>query len=137
MVTSMNVSKCSKAQSADYECVSYTTEQLNLLNVAMCLDAGHVGWLDWSASLQLATTLLAQVYKKASSPAAVRALSTNSAGFNAHFIVGQSRSGKHRYDYHCSYSDALQPAPEAGTWFEAYFEQLLTNADLASQATEW
>jgi cellulose 1,4-beta-cellobiosidase len=26
-------------------------------------------------------------------------------------------------------ADALKPAPEAGTWFEAYFEQLLTNAN--------
>lgn len=23
-----------------------------------------------------------------------------------------------RYDAHCGYSDALQPAPEAGTWFQ-------------------
>lgn len=44
---------------------------------------------------------------------------------------GTSNSSSTRYDYHCGYSDALQPAPEAGTWFEAYFEQLLTNANPA------
>lgn len=107
----------------------------------------------------------------------------SSAGFNAHFITDQGRSGKQptgqaawgdwcnaigtgfglrpstdtgleledafvwvkpggecdgtsntsssRYDFHCGQSDALQPAPEAGTWFEAYFEQLLTNANPA------
>nr|CDF76448.1 glycoside hydrolase 6 [Evansstolkia leycettana] len=42
---------------------------------------------------------------------------------------GTSNSTSPRYDAHCGYSDALQPAPEAGTWFEAYFEQLLTNAN--------
>lgn len=44
---------------------------------------------------------------------------------------GTSNSSSSRYDYHCGNSDALQPAPEAGTWFEAYFEQLLTNANPA------
>lgn len=105
----------------------------------------------------------------------------SSAGWNAHFITDQGRSGKQptgqkewgdwcnaigtgfgmrpsantgleiedafvwvkpggecdgtsdtsaaRYDFHCGLSDALQPAPEAGTWFQAYFEQLLTNAN--------
>lgn len=41
---------------------------------------------------------------------------------------GTSNQSATRYDYHCGMADALQPAPEAGTWFEAYFEQLLTNA---------
>lgn len=31
---------------------------------------------------------------------------------------GTSNSSAPRYDYHCGYSDALQPAPEAGTWFQ-------------------
>jgi len=41
---------------------------------------------------------------------------------------GTSDSSSARYDAHCGYADALTPAPEAGTWFEAYFEQLLKNA---------
>ncbi|PYH40386.1 putative cellobiohydrolase [Aspergillus saccharolyticus JOP 1030-1] len=44
---------------------------------------------------------------------------------------GTSNSSATRYDAHCGYSDALQPAPEAGTWFQAYFVQLLTNANPA------
>ncbi|GES64607.1 cellobiohydrolase [Aspergillus terreus] len=44
---------------------------------------------------------------------------------------GTSDSSAARYDAHCGYSDALQPAPEAGTWFQAYFEQLLKNANPA------
>jgi cellulose 1,4-beta-cellobiosidase len=31
---------------------------------------------------------------------------------------GTSNSSAPRYDYHCGYADALQPAPQAGTWFE-------------------
>lgn len=31
---------------------------------------------------------------------------------------GTSDSSAARYDAHCGYSDALQPAPEAGTWFQ-------------------
>jgi cellulose 1,4-beta-cellobiosidase len=42
---------------------------------------------------------------------------------------GTSDTSAARYDFHCGLADALQPAPEAGTWFQAYFEQLLTNAN--------
>jgi cellulose 1,4-beta-cellobiosidase len=42
---------------------------------------------------------------------------------------GTSDTSSVRYDAHCGYADALKPAPEAGTWFEAYFEQLLKNAN--------
>ena len=42
---------------------------------------------------------------------------------------GTSDTSADRYDPHCGYEDALKPAPEAGTWFQAYFEQLLTNAN--------
>ncbi|KAF7118263.1 hypothetical protein CNMCM5793_007679 [Aspergillus hiratsukae] len=34
-----------------------------------------------------------------------------------------------RYDAKCRLHGALKPAPEAGTWFQAYFEQLLRIAD--------
>lgn len=42
---------------------------------------------------------------------------------------GTSNSSSARYDSSCSQSDALQPAPEAGTWFQTYFEDLVTNAN--------
>ncbi|KAJ5957566.1 1 4-beta cellobiohydrolase [Penicillium viridicatum] len=42
---------------------------------------------------------------------------------------GTSDSSATRFDAHCGYSDALQPAPEAGTWFQAYFAQLVENAN--------
>ncbi|KAI1273876.1 1, 4-beta cellobiohydrolase [Xylaria sp. FL0933] len=42
---------------------------------------------------------------------------------------GTSNTTATRYDFHCGQSDALQPAPEAGSWFEAYFEQLYKNAN--------
>ncbi|KAK6542270.1 hypothetical protein TWF694_006230 [Orbilia ellipsospora] len=41
---------------------------------------------------------------------------------------GTSDSSAVRYDGFCGKADALKPAPEAGQWFQAYFEQLLTNA---------
>ncbi|KAL1963325.1 hypothetical protein VTN77DRAFT_8446 [Rasamsonia byssochlamydoides] len=217
LVTNLNVEKCANAESAYLECINYAITKLNLPNVAMYLDAGHAGWLGWSANLQPAANLFASVYKNASSPASVRGLATNVAnynawtvspcpsytqgdsncdeedyvnalgplvaaqGFNAHFITDTSRNGVQptqqqqwgdwcnvigtgfgvrpttntgnsledafvwvkpggesdgtsnttspRYDYHCGLSDALQPAPEAGTWFQAYFEQLLENAN--------
>lgn len=44
---------------------------------------------------------------------------------------GTSNTTAARYDYHCGLADALQPAPEAGSWFEAYFEQLFNNANPA------
>ncbi|KAL4868340.1 hypothetical protein BDV12DRAFT_209296 [Aspergillus spectabilis] len=42
---------------------------------------------------------------------------------------GTSDQSAERYDAHCGASAALQPAPEAGTWFQAYFEQLVANAN--------
>jgi len=217
LVTNLDVAKCANAESAYLECVNYAITNLNLPSVTMYLDAGHAGWLGWSANLSPAATLFANVYKNASSPAAVRGLATNvanynawsissapsytsgdsnydeelyitalqpllaNAGFDAHFIMDTSRNGVQpteqqawgdwcnvigtgfgvrpttntgnsledafvwikpggecdgtsnttatRYDAHCGLADALQPAPEAGTWFQAYFAQLLTNAN--------
>ncbi|KAG5952316.1 CENP-B Cbh2 [Claviceps sorghi] len=42
---------------------------------------------------------------------------------------GTSDRNAARYDFHCRSEDALQPAPEAGAWFQAYFVQLLKNAN--------
>lgn len=42
---------------------------------------------------------------------------------------GTSDTSAARYDFHCGASSALQPAPEAGAWFQAYFEQLYNNAN--------
>jgi len=42
---------------------------------------------------------------------------------------GTSDTSAVRYDFHCGLASALTPAPEAGAWFEAYFEQLYKNAN--------
>jgi len=42
---------------------------------------------------------------------------------------GTSDTTAARYDHNCGLADALKPAPEAGTWFQAYFVQLLQNAN--------
>ncbi|PIL24272.1 hypothetical protein GSI_14025 [Ganoderma sinense ZZ0214-1] len=42
---------------------------------------------------------------------------------------GTSNSSSPRYDSTCSLSDATQPAPEAGTWFQTYFETLVSAAN--------
>jgi cellulose 1,4-beta-cellobiosidase len=41
---------------------------------------------------------------------------------------GTSNSSAPRYDSTCSLSDAMQPSPQAGTWFQAYFVDLVNNA---------
>lgn len=41
---------------------------------------------------------------------------------------GTSDSTATRYDSFCGLADAFKPAPQAGTWNEAYFEMLLKNA---------
>ncbi|KAJ7286272.1 cellobiohydrolase II [Mycena rebaudengoi] len=42
---------------------------------------------------------------------------------------GTSNSSAVRFDFHCSLSDAAQPAPEAGTWFQDYFVTLVSRAN--------
>lgn len=83
LVTNLNVQKCSNAQDAYKTCVQYALQNLNFDNVNMYIDAGHAGWLGWSANLSPAAQLFAQVYKDAGSPAAVRGLATNVANYNA------------------------------------------------------
>lgn len=68
LVTNLNVAKCANAQTAYKEGVEYAISQLNLENVSMYLDAGHGGWLGWSANIGPAATLFAEVYKAAGSP---------------------------------------------------------------------
>jgi len=218
MVTNLSVSKCANAESAYKEGVTYALTQLATVGVYMYMDAGHAGWLGWSANLSPAATLFAQMYTAAGAPATLKGLATNvanfnalsaaspdpitsgdpnydelhyvnalsplltAAGFPATFIVDQGRSGVQnirtawgdwcnvkgagfgthpttdtgsdlidalvwgkpggecdgtsdtssaRYDAHCGLSDALQPAPEAGTWFQDYFVDLVTNANPA------
>lgn len=83
MVTNLSVQKCANAQAAYYQCIQYALQQLNLPNVAMYIDAGHAGWLGWSANLGPAATLFGQVYNNASKPASLRGLATNVANYNA------------------------------------------------------
>ncbi|OCH92110.1 cellobiohydrolaseII [Obba rivulosa] len=42
---------------------------------------------------------------------------------------GTSNTSAARYDYHCGLSDADQPSPEAGTWFQEYFQTLVSQAN--------
>lgn len=42
---------------------------------------------------------------------------------------GTSNSSSPRYDSTCSLSDATVPAPEAGTWFQSYFQTLVSAAN--------
>ena len=44
---------------------------------------------------------------------------------------GTSNTSAVRYDLHCGVDTAKKPAPEAGTWFQAYFEMLVQNASPA------
>ncbi|TGZ85611.1 hypothetical protein EX30DRAFT_337951 [Ascodesmis nigricans] len=44
---------------------------------------------------------------------------------------GTSDTTAERYDAHCGSESSVKPAPEAGSWFQAYFEQLLVNANPA------
>jgi cellulose 1,4-beta-cellobiosidase len=122
MVTNLNVAKCAEAQSAYYECVNYALINLNLPNVAMYIDAGHAGWLGWSANLSPAAQLFAQVYKNASEPAALRGLATNVANYNAWTISSPPSytSGDSNYDEQL-YVHALSPLLEQNGWPNAKF----------------
>lgn len=70
----------------------------------MYLDAGHGGWLGWTANIQPAAELFGSLYKAAGSPAAVRGLVTNVANYNAWSIAtcpsytqGNSNCDEKRY----------------------------------------
>jgi cellulose 1,4-beta-cellobiosidase len=216
LVTNLSDPKCSNAADTYKRCTIYAMQKLNSVGVYMYLDAGHAGWLGWSANIGPAASLFASLYSSAGKPACVRGLATNvanynaltaaspdpvtsgnsnydeshyinalgpmlsSSGFPAHFIVDQGRSGvqniraqwgdwcnikgagfgtrpttstgnsyidaivwikpggecdgtsdtsSSRYDSTCTLSDAMVPAPEAGTWFQAYFENLVKYAN--------
>jgi len=64
---------------------------------------------------------------------------TTSTGFSAIDAIvwvkpggecdGTSNSSAARFDFHCALSDADQPSPEAGTWFQEYFTTLISKAN--------
>jgi cellulose 1,4-beta-cellobiosidase len=83
LVTNMGVAKCSNAKSAYLECTNYAIKSLALPNVSMYLDGGHGGWLGWSANIDPAATMYAQVFKDAGSPSQLRGLAVNVANYNA------------------------------------------------------
>jgi len=83
LVTNLSVAKCANAEAAYKECVTYAIQQLNLPNVSSYLDAGHAGWLGWSANIGPAATLFSSLYSAAGSPSQVRGLATNVANYNA------------------------------------------------------
>lgn len=122
MVTNLSTAKCAEAQSAYYECVNYALIHLNLANVAMYIDAGHAGWLGWSANLSPAAELFATVYKNASAPAALRGLATNVANYNAWSISSPPSytSGDSNYDEKL-YINALSPLLTSNGWPNAHF----------------
>lgn len=104
LVTNLSVSKCANAEAAYKECVDYAIAQLNISNVSMYLDAGHAGWLGWSANITPAASLFAEIFKAAGSPARVRGLATNVANYNAFSIAtcpsytsGDSNCDENRY----------------------------------------
>jgi cellulose 1,4-beta-cellobiosidase len=83
LVTNLDKSKCSNAASTYKSSVIYAMQQLDKAGVTMYLDAGHAGWLGWSANLTPAAQLFADLYKQAGSPKNVRGLATNVANYNA------------------------------------------------------
>lgn len=87
LVTNTNVAKCAKAADAYKTLTEYAIKTLNMKNVVMYLDAGHGGWLGWTANITPAAELFAQLYKDAGSPASVRGLVTNVANYNAWSIA--------------------------------------------------
>jgi cellulose 1,4-beta-cellobiosidase len=87
LVTNLNVAKCANAANAYKTLTTYAIKTLNLKNVIMYLDAGHAGWLGWTANIGPAAELFGSLYKAAGSPAAVRGLVTNVANYNAWSIA--------------------------------------------------
>jgi hypothetical protein len=87
LVTNTNVQKCANAATAYKTLTEYAIKTLNMKNVIMYLDAGHAGWLGWTANIEPAAKLFGDLYKAAGSPAAVRGLVTNVANYNAWSIA--------------------------------------------------
>ena len=63
--------------------VVYALKELSKVGVYSYIDAGHAGWLGWTANLQPAATLFAQIYTQAGSSPFIRGLATNVSNYNA------------------------------------------------------
>ena len=84
LITNLNVPKCAGAQAAYLEGTQYAIKNLNLPNVNMYLDAGHGGWLGWTANITPAAKMFGDLYKAAGSPAAVRGLAVSTYTSTTH-----------------------------------------------------
>ncbi|KAL1742002.1 glycoside hydrolase family 6 protein [Schizophyllum fasciatum] len=119
LVTNNNLTTCQNSASGYEEGVAYALKQLDLPNVAQYVDAGHGGWLGWNDNLKPGAEELAKVYKAAGSPAGVRGISTNVAGWNAWKKVpgefendpdGQYNKAQDEQRYVTIFGDALKTA---------------------------
>lgn len=77
LVTNLSDPNCANAQTAYMTCVNYALTKLSAVGVISYMDAGHAGWLGWTANLQPAAQLFAQIFKAAGSPKEVRGLATS------------------------------------------------------------
>jgi cellulose 1,4-beta-cellobiosidase len=138
LVTNLSVTKCANAEAAYKECVEYAIAQLNISNVSMYLDAGHAGWLGWSANITPAAALFAEIYKGGGSPAAVRGLATNVANYNAWTIASAPSytSGDSNYDEEL-YITALAPLLESNGYPAHFITDTSRNGVQPTKQNAW
>lgn len=118
----MNVAKCSGAADVYKRSVIYALTQLSTVGVYMYMDAGHAGWLGWSANLGPAAQLFAGIYKSAGASKYIRGFATNVANYNA--LTASSpdpiTQGNSNYD-EIHYINALVPELAKSGWSGAQF----------------
>jgi cellulase/cellobiase CelA1 len=69
--------RCANAATTYKELVAYAIQKLSQSNVYLYLDAGHAGWLGWSANIQPAAQMFAGVLTQAGGTYRVRGLATS------------------------------------------------------------
>ncbi|KAH8817599.1 exoglucanase-6A [Flagelloscypha sp. PMI_526] len=87
LIVNSSVAACANSANDFREGITYALKTLNLPNVITYVDAAHGGILGWPADHKAAATALATIYKNAGSPANVRGVATNVAGWNAWSMV--------------------------------------------------
>lgn len=88
----------------------------------MYLDAGHGGWLGWTANLAPAAKLFTEIWTTAGKPANLRGLATNVANYNAFKIdtAPSYTTGNDNFDEQ-KYITAMAGALTTAGWTGAKF----------------
>jgi cellulose 1,4-beta-cellobiosidase len=82
LVTNLQMPRCTQAEAAYRDSISYAISKLSAPHVSIYLDAAHAGWTGWNGNRPKLAQLFGDVLKRAGGQEKIRGFATNVANYN-------------------------------------------------------